>query len=151
MRGVIQRVSRARITVGETEVANIGRGILVFLAVQKGDGEADCEYMARKISGLRIFPSEDGIKESDRSVLEMDADICLVPQFTLAGDVRKGNRPSYTDAEKPEVARKLFSKVLEGLERTGHNVVSGSFREHMRVEIVNDGPYTILLDSKKNF
>lgn len=137
--------------VGGTEIAKIGRGVVVFLAVQKGDDEADSDYMARKISGLRIFPSQDGNKESDRSVLEVGAEICLVPQFTLVGDVRKGNRPSYTDAEKPENARKLFSKVLETLEGTGHIVVSGSFREHMHVEIINDGPYTILLDSKKKF
>jgi D-tyrosyl-tRNA(Tyr) deacylase len=137
--------------VGGTEIAKIGRGVVVFLAVQKGDDEADSDYMARKISCLRIFPSQDGNKESDRSVLEVGAEICLVPQFTLVGDVRKGNRPSYTDAEKPENARKLFSKVLETLEGTGHIVVSGSFREHMHVEIINDGPYTILLDSKKKF
>lgn len=151
MRAVIQRVLRAKITVGGREVAAIGRGILVFLAVQRGDGEADVEYMARKILGLRIFPSEDGKKESELSVFDVGGEICLVPQFTLVGDARKGNRPSYSDAEEPGVARELFSMVLAVLEREGHDVVSGAFREQMQVEIVNDGPFTIILDGKKKF
>ncbi|NIO16789.1 MAG: D-tyrosyl-tRNA(Tyr) deacylase [Deltaproteobacteria bacterium] len=151
MRAVIQRVLRAKITAGGREVAAISRGILVFLAVQRGDGEADVEYISRKIFSLRIFPSEDGKKESELSVFDVGGEICLVPQFTLAGDARKGNRPSYSDAEEPEIARKLFSMVLAALERKGHSVVSGAFREHMQVEIINDGPYTVMLDSKKKF
>ncbi|NIS75931.1 MAG: D-tyrosyl-tRNA(Tyr) deacylase [Deltaproteobacteria bacterium] len=149
MRGIIQRVLGARITVKEGEVARIGRGILVFLAVERGDGEEDGEYMARKIAGLRIFPSADGSTESDRSVSELDAEICIVPQFTLMGDVRKGNRPSYSEAEKPDIARDRIMRVVEILKRSGHSIVAGSFREHMHVEIVNDGPYTVILDSRK--
>jgi D-tyrosyl-tRNA(Tyr) deacylase len=149
LRGVIQRVLGARITVKESEVARIGRGILVFLAVERGDGEEDGAYMARKIAGLRIFPSVDGSKESDRSVSELDAEICIVPQFTLMGDVRKGNRPSYAEAEKPDIAKDRIKRVVEILKRSGHSIVAGSFQEHMHVEIVNDGPYTVILDSRK--
>lgn len=149
MRGVVQRVIHARITVGEREVARIGRGVLVLIAVEKDDGETDVDYITRKISSLRIFPSPDGRKESDRSVAELDAEICLVPQFTLVGDARRGSRPSYSNAEKPEIAREIFADVCDKLRRGGLRVISGLFQEHMHVEIINDGPFTVILDSRK--
>lgn len=151
MRGVVQRVSYVKVMVGNRLVAKIGRGILVFLALQSGDTETDGSYMVRKICGLRIFPSSDGSKESDRSVVEVEGEVCLVPQFTLMGDVRKGNRPSYSGAEEPALALKLFQMVAKSLEEAGVRVVTGSFQDHMHVELQNDGPFTILLDSKKIF
>lgn len=151
MRGVVQRVSFVRVTVRNRLVGETGRGILVFLAMESGDTEADCAYMARKICGLRIFPSSDGSKESDRSVVEVEGEVCLVPQFTLMGDVRKGNRPSYSGAESPDLALKLFQRVAKSLDHAGVRVVTGSFQDHMHVDLQNDGPFTILIDSKKIF
>ncbi len=151
MRSVVQRVLSASVMVGGEEVAGIGRGLLVFLAVGRGDSRKDAEYMARKLNGLRVFPCENGTRESDRSLGQVEGELLVVPQFTLMGDLRKGNRPSFGVAEAPDGAVHLIDDVVGQLIEYGNRVRTGSFREHMIVTIVNDGPYTVLLDSKKVF
>jgi len=147
---VVQRVLKASVSVGGREVASIEGGLLVFIAVCREDSDNDVEYIARKVPALRIFPSKDGMK-SDLSLGQVGGEILIVPQFTLAGDVRKGNRPSFGRAEDPDRARRLIEAVSESLEKEGYRVQIGSFREHMIVNISNDGPYTVLIDSKKIF
>jgi len=151
LRVVVQRVSEASVEVGGELVARIGRGFLVLVGVESGDDKADVEFVARKLRGLRIFPSEDGEKESDRSIVDVGGEILLVPQFTLMGDVRKGNRPSFTRSESPDRARALIEELFGALKAEGVRVSLGSFREHMHVRLLNDGPYTVLIDSRKNF
>ncbi|RMG61086.1 MAG: D-tyrosyl-tRNA(Tyr) deacylase [Deltaproteobacteria bacterium] len=151
MRAVVQRVSEARVEVDGRTVAEIGRGLLVLLGVESGDSAEDALYISRKIAFLRIFPSPDGMKESDRSVKDTGGSVLIVPQFTLLGDVRKGNRPSFTRSEEPGKAREVVEFVARKVEEEGIPVSVGAFQEHMHVHLVNDGPYTVLLDSKKTF
>jgi D-tyrosyl-tRNA(Tyr) deacylase len=149
VRAVVQRVSRARVEIDGRQVAGIGAGLLVLLAVGQQDGEEDVEYMARKLAGLRIFEDAEG--KMNLSVAEVDGAVLLVSQFTLYGDCRRGRRPSFTRAAAPEVAVPLYRRVAEKLRQTGLEVATGRFQEMMQVELVNDGPVTVLLDSEKAF
>jgi D-tyrosyl-tRNA(Tyr) deacylase len=149
MRAVVQRVTRAAVRVDGEEIAAIGRGFLVLLGVAADDGESDVAYMVRKLSGLRIFYDED--ERMRLSLAEVGGALLVVPQFTLFGDVRKGNRPSFQAAAPPELGRRLYEEVVAGLRELGFEVGCGAFREAMAVELLNDGPVTILLDSRKLF
>ncbi len=149
MRCVIQRVSRACVTVGGELAGSIGAGFMVLVGVQNGDGEADAAYCASKISGLRVF--EDAGDKMNLSLADVGGRVLLVSQFTLLGDARHGRRPSFSDAARPEEAEALFLRLKALLEQAGLSVETGRFRTHMEVELVNDGPVTILLDSRKGF
>jgi len=149
MRAVIQRVRSASVRVDGEQVSAIGTGFLVLLGVGCEDKDSDVDYMVRKISGLRIFYDETG--RMRRSLAEVGGAVLVVPQFTLYGDVRKGNRPSFQAAAPPELGRRLYEAVADGLAALGLEVGRGCFREMMEVELVNDGPVTILLDSHKTF
>lgn len=149
MRAVVQRVNRAGVTVAGQITGSIGQGLLVFLGVGEGDTEEDVSYMADKITGLRIF--EDAEEKMNLSVLDVGGSILAVSQFTLFGDVRKGKRPSFSTAARPEPANELYKTFVEACKQRGVSVQEGVFQTHMLVELENDGPVTILLDSKKNF
>jgi D-tyrosyl-tRNA(Tyr) deacylase len=149
MRAVVQRVSRAKVTVDADAVGEIGKGLLVLLGVGVDDDERDAETMAEKIANLRIFPDEAELM--NRSVLDVGGGILLVSQFTLHGDARKGRRPSFITAAREDAAKPLYERVGALLERRGLTVRYGVFGAHMDVELVNDGPVTILLDTKKTF
>lgn len=149
MRAVVQRVSRAIVTVSGSTAGEIGLGLLVLLGVGHDDIEADATYLAEKIFGLRIFEDQDG--KMNRSVAEVGGSVLTVSQFTLYGDVRKGKRPSFDAAAPPEPARRLYEFFVEHIRAAGLRCETGRFQEMMRVELVNEGPVTILLDSKKHF
>src|SRR3954464_7352103 len=149
MRAVVQRVSRASVTVDNAVVGQIDRGLLVLLGIAHSDTEAAADYLAEKISGLRIF--EDDAGKMNLSVSEVGGAILAVSQFTLYGDVRKGKRPTFDDAARPEQARKLYEHFVERIRAFGLRCETGVFQAMMQVELVNDGPVTILLDSEKNF
>jgi D-aminoacyl-tRNA deacylase len=149
MRAVVQRVSRAQVTVRGEVVGRIERGLLVLLGVAGTDSEADGDYLAGKIAGLRIF--EDDAGKMNRGVGEVGGAVLVVSQFTLYGDVRRGKRPSFDDAAQPEQARRLYEYFVERVRATGLRCETGRFQEMMQVELVNDGPVTILLDSGKAF
>lgn len=147
MRAVIQRVKSGSVKVEGREVARIGEGLLVFLAVEKGDDEKDADYMAEKIANLRIFDNEAGLP--DKSALEFNREVLLVSQFTLYGNTRKGRRPSFDRAAPAEKAEKLFAKTVNLLRLKGVLTKTGRFGQKMLVEIENDGPFTLIVDSKK--
>jgi len=149
MRAVVQRVSRARVTVGQLTTGEIGLGLLVLLGVGRQDTEQDCAYLAEKIAGLRIFEDEDG--KMNRSVVEAGGSVLAVSQFTLYGDVRKGKRPSFDDAAPPQLANQLYEYFVEKIRDAGIPCETGRFQTMMKVELVNDGPVTILLDSTRAF
>jgi D-aminoacyl-tRNA deacylase len=149
LRAVVQRVSRAKATVNDEVSGEIGRGLLVLLAVGQADENADADYLAEKIAGLRIFEDADG--KMNRSVSEVGGSILAVSQFTLYGDVRRGKRPSFDAAAPPEKARELYEYFVERIRATGLTCQTGQFQAMMQVELVNDGPVTILLDSSKMF
>ncbi|MBI2678319.1 MAG: D-tyrosyl-tRNA(Tyr) deacylase [Candidatus Koribacter versatilis] len=149
MRAVVQRVSRARVTVGDETTGEIGRGLVVLLGVRKGDAEAAADYLAEKIAGLRVF--EDAGGKMNLDVQQAGGAVLVVSQFTLYGDVRRGKRPSFDDAARPEEARQLYEYFVSTLCGLGLKVETGRFQEMMQVELVNDGPVTILLDSEKTF
>ena len=149
MRAVVQRVTRASVTVENQTVGAIERGFLVLLGVERGDGKADAEYIAEKCAGLRVFEDEAG--KFNRSLQDVGGAVLLVSQFTLCGDARKGRRPSFTQAEAPEAAERLFMACRERLLALGVLVETGRFRTHMEASLVNDGPVTILLDSRRAF
>jgi len=149
MRAVIQRVSRAKVTVNNSTSGEIGLGLLVLLGVAHGDTESDATYLAEKIAGLRIFEDEDG--KMNRSVQDAGGSVLVVSQFTLYGDVRRGKRPSFDAAAAPEHARRLYEFFVEQTLAAGLGCETGRFQEMMQVELVNDGPVTILLDSGKAF
>ena len=149
MRAVVQRVSRAQVTINGWIAGEIGLGLLVLLGVGRDDSESDVNYMAEKIAGLRIFEDADG--KMNRSVLDVSGSVLAVSQFTLYGDVRRGKRPSFDDAAPPEPARRLYELFVEGIRATGLRCETGRFQEMMQVELVNEGPVTILLDSRKQF
>lgn len=150
MRAVVQRVLEAVIRVENNEVGRIGRGLLVFLGVGKGDGPEDVRYLSDKIVKLRIFP--DASDKLNLSVLDIEGGgILVVSQFTLWGDCRKGLRPSFVDAAPPDQALPLYENFVEALRRYPLSVATGMFREMMQVGLINDGPVTLLLDSRKNF
>jgi D-tyrosyl-tRNA(Tyr) deacylase len=149
MRAVIQRVSRARVTVAEEIVGQIGCGLLVLLGVSHEDSEADADYLADKIVGLRIF--EDANEKMNLDTAAVSGGILVVSQFTLYGDVRRGKRPSFDDAAPPQRARELYDYFVERIRAAGIPCHTGRFQAMMQIELVNDGPVTILLDSKKAF
>lgn len=149
MRAVVQRVSEAWVEVNGKEVARIGRGLLVLLGVGQGDSEEDASYLASKIANLRIFEDETG--KLNKSVLEIGGSALVVSNFTLYGDCRKGRRPSFTEAAVPEVAERLYQRFCDFMTSEGVPVQMGVFQAYMRVGLVNDGPVTLLLDSKKQF
>ena len=149
MRAVVQRVSRAKVTVKEFISGEIGLGLLVLIGVGKEDTEADAIYLTEKIAGLRIFEDENG--KMNRSVQDVGGSVLAVSQFTLYGDVRKGKRPSFDDAAPLESARRLYELFVERIQAAGVRCETGRFQEMMRVELANEGPVTILIDSKKTF
>lgn len=149
MRAVVQRVSRAKVTVEGQVTGEIGPGLLVLLAVGRGDSREEAEYLADKIAGLRVFEDEHG--KMNCSVTEVGGSVLIVSQFTLYGDVRRGKRPSFDRAAPPEQARELYEYFVERLRSGGLSCETGIFQEMMRVELVNEGPVTILLDSSKGF
>ena len=149
MRAVVQRVKSASVRVSGQQVSVIGSGFLVLLGVGADDDQGDIDYMVRKISGLRIFYDQD--ERMRLSLHDVVGAVLVVPQFTLYGDARKGNRPSFARAAGPELGRSLYESVIRGLKESGLQVFGGRFREAMEVELINDGPVTILLDSKKQF
>jgi D-tyrosyl-tRNA(Tyr) deacylase len=149
MRAVIQRVSRAEVKVAEEVVGSIGKGLLVLLGVSREDDEADADYLAEKIAGLRIFEDENG--KMNLAVGEIGGAVLVVSQFTLYGDVRRGKRPSFDAAATPEQARKLYEYFVGRIRAAGLPGETGRFQEMMQVELVNDGPVTILLDSGRVF
>src|SRR5579859_6951109 len=149
MRAVIQRVNRASVSVDGKIVGQIGPGLLVLLGVSRTDSEAADDYLAEKITGLRVF--EDAAGKMNLSVAEVKRAVLLVSQFTLYGDVRRGKRPSFDAAAPPEQARKLYEYMVERLRALGIPCQTGVFQAMMQVELVKDGPVTILLDSGKGF
>ena len=149
MRAVVQRVRGARVSVDREISGEIGPGLLAFVGVASGDGPADVDYIASKIRELRIFPDDDG--RMNRSVVEAGGAVLVVSQFTLQGDCRKGRRPSFDGAASGPVARAQYEAVVHRLRESGLPVATGVFQAHMDVELVNDGPVTLLLDSRKEF
>lgn len=149
MRAVVQRVSRCVVRVSGSTVGEIASGLLVLLAVGRDDAEADLAAMADKVCNLRIFCDESG--KMNRSVAEEGGALLVVSQFTLYGDARRGRRPSYSEAAEPAKARALYERFLELVRSRGLAVASGRFQEAMEVELVNDGPVTILLDTARAF
>jgi D-tyrosyl-tRNA(Tyr) deacylase len=145
MRAVVQRVSSARVTVEDETVGAIERGLLAYVGVGPEDGDADLEWLAAKLTTLRIF--SDAAGRFDRSVVDVGGAILVVSQFTLYADTRRGRRPSFTGAAPPEVAEPLVERLVEGLRDDGIEVATGRFGAHMLVETANDGPVTITLDS----
>jgi D-aminoacyl-tRNA deacylase len=149
MRAVLQRVKEASVRIEGALAGRIGRGLLVLLGVGQGDSEADAEYLAEKTLNLRIFADEAG--QMNRSVLDVRGGILVVSQFTLYGDARKGRRPGYSDAAAPEEASRLYERFVARLRPSGLAVETGVFRAMMDVALVNEGPVTLLLDSRKGF
>ena len=150
MRAVVQRVTSARVRVGDRVAGEIGTGLLVLLGVARDDGPADAPYLARKIVEMRVFESEEG-KHMDRAVTDVGGAILVVSQFTLYGDMRKGRRPSFDDAARPDEARAHYEHFVRELRAAHTPVATGEFQAMMQVELVNDGPVTVLLDSRKQF
>jgi D-tyrosyl-tRNA(Tyr) deacylase len=149
MRAVLQRVSRASVSVEGRLVGRIGPGLLVLVAVADGDGPADLDYMASKIRDVRIFADAEG--RMNRSVVDIGGSVLVVSQFTLMGDVRNGRRPGFTGAAAPDIARTLYQDLVARLRDAGTPVETGEFQAHMDVDLVNDGPVTILIDSRRAF
>ena len=147
MRAVLQRVSRAGVTVAEERIAEIGQGLLVLLGVECGDGEAEVAYLAEKIAHLRIFEDREG--KMNLSVQEIAGEVLTVSQFTLLADCRKGRRPGFSQAARPEMAEPLCKHFVRCLQSWGLRVQTGRFQAEMAVDLVNDGPVTILLDSQR--
>ncbi|MGE5854662.1 MAG: D-aminoacyl-tRNA deacylase [Deltaproteobacteria bacterium] len=145
MRAVIQRVAEARVSVGEEIVSGIGPGLCIFLGIAVNDSEKDAESLASKIGSLRIFADEQ--RKMNRSVLETRGDLLVVSQFTLYGDSRKGNRPSFSAAAAPEPAKRLYDDFVQRLRQTGLKVATGEFRATMKIALVNDGPVTLILET----
>lgn len=149
MRAVVQRVTNSSVTVDEQITGQIGKGLMVLIGVEEGDTEKDAEYIAKKVTALRVFDDAEGVM--NLSVQDIGGEILAVSQFTLLGDVRKGNRPSYFTAARPEEADHLYRKVIDLIKDKGIHVEEGVFQAEMLVKIDNDGPVTILLESHKLF
>ena len=149
MRTVLQKVDRAVTTVDSQIISSIGKGLLVFLGVERGDGSEDAEYLLEKIINLRIFEDRDG--KLNLCLGDIAGEMLVVSQFTLLGDCRKGRRPSFDAAAPPELAEKLYEDLTAALAGHGLKVATGRFRQMMEVGLINDGPVTLLLDSKKAF
>ena len=152
MRAVVQRVSSASVAVGDRTVGQIGAGLMVLVGVERDDGPADVLYLAGKVRDLRVFEDPgESTRHLNRSVQDLGGSVLVVSQFTLAGDCRKGRRPSFDQAAPPAVARALYEDVVRELRSSGLTVATGEFQAMMQVSLVNDGPVTLLLDSKKRF
>ena len=149
MRAVVQRVTRASVTVGGEVTGAIGRGFAVLVGVAVGDDARDAAALAQKIAGLRVFTDADGAM--NLALAEVGGEVLVVSQFTLLGDVRKGRRPSFVAAARGEQAERLYERVADGLREAGLRVATGVFGADMAVELVNDGPVTILIDTKRVF
>ncbi|MBN1777784.1 MAG: D-tyrosyl-tRNA(Tyr) deacylase [Clostridiales bacterium] len=149
MRAVVQRVTRASVAVNDQVISEIGRGFLVLLGVEAGDADADLQYIVDKVANLRVFEDKQG--KMNRSLLDTGGQILVVSQFTLLGDARHGRRPGFTAAEEPAKADRMYSEAAERWRGMGISVEMGVFRAEMAVSLVNDGPVTILLDSRKLF
>jgi D-aminoacyl-tRNA deacylase len=149
MRAVVQRVSRAGVDIGGNSTAKIGKGLVIFLGIRSGDSATDLEWMADKIIHLRIFPDGDG--KMNISLADIDGEMLIISQFTLHGDCRKGRRPGFSAAAPPEIAEPLYNQFIEEVRGRGILVATGTFQADMAVDLVNDGPVTILLDSEKTF
>ena len=146
MRALIQRVSQASVSVDDKVIGRIGRGLVVLLGVRQGDTEAAARYLADKIVNLRIFEDDEG--KMNRSLLDVGGEILAISQFTLYADTRKGRRPSFIDAARPEVSQPLYDRFVQFIKESGLSVQEGEFGAHMLVNIQNDGPVTIMLDSE---
>ena len=146
MKALLQRVSRASVSIASEEVGRIGEGLVVFVGVADGDTTNDAQYLVQKIINLRIFSDEDG--KFNRSALDIEGELLLVSQFTLMADTRKGRRPSFVEAASPDKAGELFDEFVKQADATGLKIATGRFQQHMQVEIHNDGPVTIMLNSK---
>ena len=149
MKALLQRVTEASVSVAGELVGRIGQGLIVFVGVADGDSEKDAQYLVQKVVNLRIFADEEG--KFNLSALDIKGELLLVSQFTLMADTKKGRRPSFVEAALPERAEKLFNYFVEQSQTTGLRVETGRFQEYMHVEIHNDGPVTILLDSREKF
>jgi D-aminoacyl-tRNA deacylase len=145
LRACIQRVTEAHVTVDGLETGRIGRGLVVLLGIGHDDGEAEVNWLAEKIAGLRVFEDDSG--KMNRSLTEDGGAILVVSQFTLFGDCRRGRRPSFSDAAPPELAERLYESFVATVRQTGIEVATGQFREHMLVALVNDGPVTLWIDT----
>lgn len=145
MRVVVQRVTSASVSVENNITGKIGKGLLVFLGITHTDNEKDVKWIVDKISGLRIFSDENG--KMNRSIEDINGEILLVSQFTLYGDAKKGKRPSFVNAAKPDLAIPLYEKVIEAIKGKNINIATGIFGADMKVELLNDGPVTIIVDS----
>ncbi len=146
---LLQRVTGASVSLADEVVGRIGRGLVIFVGVANGDTERDARYLAQKAVSLRIFPDEAG--RFNLSALDVKGELLVVSQFTLLADTRKGRRPSFIEAAPPAQAEELFERFVEEAGATGLKVATGRFQQHMQVEIHNDGPVTILLDSREKF
>ncbi|HWI51993.1 MAG TPA: D-aminoacyl-tRNA deacylase [Symbiobacteriaceae bacterium] len=149
MRAVVQRVSRGKVTVAGEVVGQIGQGYVVLLGVSREDTPEAADYMADKVAGLRVFEDDQG--KMNRSILDAGGAVLAISQFTLYGDVRRGRRPGFDQAGRPEVAEPLYERFVAKLQAAGLTVETGRFQTHMEVELVNDGPVTILVDSDRAF
>lgn len=149
MRAVVQRVSRAKVTVAGEVTGEIGRGLLVLLGVSDDDIQEDARYLAEKLVSLRVFPDDDD--KMNRSLIDIGGQMLVVSQFTLLGDCRKGRRPSFIKAARPELADSLYRIFVVEVQGHGVPAATGRFQSHMDVELVNDGPVTLLVDSRKEF
>ena len=146
MRACVQRVTRAKVEVDQQVVGEIARGVVVLLGVGEGDSMEDVHYMAKKISHLRIFPDEDG--KMNRSLIDVNGAVLAISQFTLYADTRKGRRPSFIRAAKPDLGQELYERFVDELRDSGVTVSTGIFQTDMQIELVNDGPVTIMMDSQ---
>ena len=142
-------MSRASVAVDSEVIGRIDRGLVVFLGVAAGDGPSDIEYITSKVCEVRVFPDDDG--RMNRSVADASGALLLISQFTLLGDVRKGRRPAFDAAERPNEAEAVYEEIVRRLRQTGVPVETGRFRAHMVIDVVNDGPVTILVDSRRTF
>jgi len=149
VRAVVQRVTSAKVTVGDRVIGEISHGLLVLLGVEQNDGPADVQYISAKVRDLRIFADDND--KMNLSVLDKQGGVLVVSQFTLSGDARNGRRPSFATAAPPQIARALYEDVVRELTASGLHVATGEFQAMMQVALVNDGPVTILLDSRKTF
>ena len=149
MRAVVQRVRESKVVVDDRTVGEIQAGLLVLLGVEEGDTEKDSEYLVNKVIGLRIFEDDEG--KMNRGLVEAGGELLVVSQFTLLGDVRKGKRPSFVRAASPDEGNRLYEDFVERASTQGLAVQTGQFQADMKVHLINDGPVTILLDSRKTF
>ncbi len=149
MRSVVQRVDKVRVLIGDKRISEIGKGLLVLLGIEQGDRKNDADYLSDKIMNLRIFEDENG--KMNLSLLDIRGEMLVVSQFTLLGDCRKGRRPSFTGAENPDRARLLYDYFIQKTKDIIGNVVQGEFQAMMSIELVNNGPVTMLLDSRRSF